>query len=105
MAKTVEEMMDSLGFTEERRARIKREGQKELEEYESLQAVRKELGVTQLDVAEALNIKQNNISDLEARSDMKLSTLRNYLQALGGELVISAKFSDQDVRVIESLSH
>lgn len=92
------------GFSPDRRKRIEAGMAKELAEYESLQTLRKELGLTQVDIAEKLDIKQNNISDLEARSDIKLSTLRGYLNAMGGELVVSVKFPDQDPRVIESLS-
>ena len=92
------------GLSPERQKRIQEGMAKELAEYESLQALRKELGLTQVEIAGKLDIKQNNISDLEARSDIKLSTLRSYLNAMGGELVVSVKFPDKDPRVIESLS-
>lgn len=102
MGRSLDEVLNSL--PEDRRKRIQREAEKDIREYETLQTIRKDLGLTQQDVACALEIKQNNVSDLEKRTDMKLSTLRNYLHALGGELVISARFPDQDMKIIENLS-
>jgi predicted transcriptional regulator len=102
MAVSIEEIMKN--FSPKRKKRIRERAKKCLEEYESLQTIRKDLGVTQTEVAEKLDIKQNNISDLEKRTDTKLSTLRDYLNALGGELIVSAKFPGQPPRIIESLS-
>ncbi len=72
--------------------------------YNALHDIRLELGLTQNEVADTLNISQKNVSSFESRSDMKLSTLKSYLHALGGELIISAKFPSKDACIIESLS-
>lgn len=50
-------------------------------------------------VAETLGISQGNVSRLEARSDVYLSTLRSYVEALGGRLEIAAVFDDERVVV------
>ena len=50
--------------------------------------------VTQQQLAEALKIKQASVSKMESRTDMYISTMRKYIQAMGGELEIVAKFPD-----------
>ncbi len=62
---------------------------------ESLADVRKRRAVTQREVAAALGISQSDVSKLERRSDVRISTLRQFVEALGGRLVISADFDDE----------
>lgn len=50
----------------------------------SLRALRVALGVTQVDVASAAGVDQAEVSRMEQRSDVKLSTLHRYVKALGG---------------------
>jgi hypothetical protein len=52
-------------------------------------------------LAEALETDQGNISKLEQRTDMYISTLRRYVEAMGGTLEIVAKFPDGAVRVTQ----
>ena len=59
-----------------------------------LSELRKQLGFTQAQVAQAMHIKQPTIAQLEKRGDVQISTLRQYLEILGGELGICAKFPD-----------
>lgn len=54
---------------------------------------------TQLQLAETLGISQATVSKIERQSDMYISTLRGYIDALGGRLEISAIFPDGTVRV------
>src|SRR5688500_11533859 len=62
--------------------------------------LRKARRVTQAELADRLNIQQGNVSRLERRDDMHLSTLREVVEALGGELEITARFPDgQAVRI------
>ncbi len=91
-------------LSKEDKAYVKKKGKALIEAYRALIDIRNELGVTQNELANTLDINQKNISNLEKRGDMKLSTLRGYLHALGGELVVSARFPDQETKVIESLS-
>lgn len=60
----------------------------------SLTEVRKARGENQLAVAKNLDIAQSNVSQLENREDALVSTLQQYINALGGELEIHAKFPD-----------
>ena len=50
-------------------------------------------------LAEVLERDQGNISRLEKRTDMYLSTLRSYIEAMGGVLEIRAVFPDGDVKI------
>lgn len=64
-----------------------------------LSEIREQLNMTQEDMAVKLNTKQANISRTERRRDMKLSTLKRYIEALGGELDIVARFSTNEVHL------
>ena len=64
-----------------------------------LQDIRKSRNVTQVELAHLLNVEQATISKLENREDMYVSTLREYIRALGGELQLVAKFPDAEIKV------
>lgn len=68
---------------------------KDLPLYELRQA--RQLSQEQL--GRTLQVKQASISKLERRADMYLSTLRSYIEALGGELEIVARFPEGAVRI------
>ena len=54
---------------------------------------------TQQQIAETLKIKQASVSKIESQTDMYISTIRKYIEAMGGELEIIAKFPEGNVRV------
>lgn len=58
---------------------------------EGLRALRQIVGKAQADIALALNITQPSVSKIEKQTDMHLSTLRSYVEAVGGELVLTVK--------------
>ncbi len=64
-----------------------------------LQELRKARHVTQVEVARAMNVEQAAVSKLERREDMYVSTLREYVKALGGELKLVASFPDAEIQV------
>lgn len=64
-----------------------------------LQELRQAYQLSQERLAEILETKQANISRIERRTDMYISTLRTYIEAMGGELNIIAKFSDGTVSI------
>lgn len=66
-------------------------------EYLTLQDLRKRKNVTQEDLARLLGIGQENVSRLERREDLRISTLKDYIEALGGSIQISAVFPDKSV--------
>jgi len=65
----------------------------------SLATIRRERGLTQQQVADRLGMTQPEVSKLERRGDVRLSTLRAYVTALGGELIVSARFDDGESRI------
>ncbi len=77
---------------------IDREVEQELLEMD-LRAVRELAGKTQIDVAEVTDMTQSEVSRLERRGDFRLSTLKRYVEALGGELEVVATFGDKRVRL------
>lgn len=64
-----------------------------------LQELRQARALSQERLAEVLATKQANVSRLERRTDMYISTLRSYINAMGGELNIIAHFPDGDVKI------
>ncbi len=65
----------------------------------TLQELRQALDMTQQELADVLQMNQAAISKLEHQSDMYVSTLRRFVEALGGELRIVAHFPQGDVVV------
>lgn len=82
-------------FPEERKQRIKARAEELETEYLSLQELRKAAGLTQAEISRSLQMPQSNVSRLERESDMLLSTLRNYIHAMGGNLTISVEFPNK----------
>ena len=58
----------------------------------TLQELRKAKKLTQMQLAETLNIRQATIAQIEKRSDLMLSTLRSYVEAMGGKLSLMVEF-------------
>ncbi|MFO1057474.1 MAG: helix-turn-helix transcriptional regulator [Dongiaceae bacterium] len=69
----------------------------------SLQELRRAVGKTQAAVAKRLKVGQDAVSKLETRSDMYISTLRNVLRAMGGELDLIVHFPDRPAVRLEEL--
>jgi DNA-binding XRE family transcriptional regulator len=66
---------------------------------EYLTEMRKRASLTQADVAEAMGVSQQRVSAIESGSVAELSTLADYIRALGGELKVIADFGDSWRRV------
>jgi transcriptional regulator with XRE-family HTH domain len=64
-----------------------------------LDALRDARQLTQVQMAQLLKISQGAVSKVERRTDMFVSTLRNYVRAIGGDLEIRAVFPDGDVLI------
>lgn len=97
MAKKLEDMLAAMPA--ERRANVEaRAG-----ELATLKDLRQAVAQTQAELATALGVGQDTISRLEKRSDMLLSTLRRYVEAMGGKLELVAQFPDRPPLVIDHL--
>ena len=71
----------------------------ELERESSLAEIRKALELTQQQLAASLGLTKPGISRIENETDIFVSTLRGYVEALGGELEISAVFKDLKIPI------
>ena len=84
---------------EELRA-IDRQVESELLEMD-LRALREAAGLTQEELAAKVEITQSQLSKLERREDHRISTLRCYVQALGGELEVVAVVGGKRIKLAE----
>ena len=66
-----------------------------------LEEVRKVRQMTQAKLADALGVNQGEGSKIEHRTDIYLSTLADYVEALGGKLEIRAVFPDREMRITQ----
>jgi len=64
-----------------------------------LQELRHARNLSQEQLAQTLSVKQAAVSKIEKRTDMYISTLRNFIKAMGGNLEIIAKFPDGSVQI------
>ena len=71
-----------------------------MEDAVALAELRQSSNVTQREMAESLEVSQANISRIEHEEDLYLSTLRGYVEALGGRLEINAVFPDRTVALV-----
>jgi transcriptional regulator with XRE-family HTH domain len=85
MGRTLEQVMASL--PEERRKKIE-DGAQELVR---LQELREAAELTQVDLAKLVGLTQSAVSQLEKKGDTRISTLRKYVQAIGGTLDLVVK--------------
>src|SRR5262245_56558091 len=78
----------------QRRAKIEGRARQLIGEEMALQQLRKARKLTQRQMARALKIGQDSVSRLESRSDLLISTLQSYVEAMGGELKITVEFKE-----------
>ena len=101
MATTLSDKIKSL--SPERQAKIASLTQELIEEEMTLRELRKQRKLTQAEIAPLLGIKQENVSRLERRNNIHLSTLKEYIHALGGKLHLVVEFPDQEpIRLMDN---
>jgi hypothetical protein len=94
MARTLNQVLAAL--PKARRDRIDARYRELRNEVESLAALRKAAGKAQVDIASSLKISQPSVSKIEKQTDMYLSTLRGFVEAVGGDLELVVRFPKQD---------
>ena len=80
------------GLSAARREKIEARAAKLVAQEMTLRELREALTLTQTRIAEILEIGQDSVSRLEKRTDLLLSTLRSYIEAMGGHLLILGLF-------------
>jgi Helix-turn-helix domain len=86
-------VMDNL--PPEQRARVEKRAAELIAEEMTLRDLRKAREFTQIQMGELLNMRQENVSRLELRADLLVSTLQSYVAAMGGELSLVVEFKDR----------
>ena len=92
------------GLSERRRKKVEARAAELVAEEMSLQALRRAQRLTQARIGKALNIGQDGVSRLEQRSDLLISTLRSYVEAMGGDLQLIASFPDRPAIAVTGLA-
>jgi hypothetical protein len=101
MGRNLNEIIDAL--PKERRQRVEARYRELKNEVESLRELRQAVGKAQADIAAALNIKQPSVSKIEKQADMYISTLRSYIEAIGGELDLVVRLPSRPAMRIHHL--
>jgi predicted transcriptional regulator len=83
------------------RARIRARVARAVEER-TLKALRQDLALTQAEVGQAAAMTQSELSRLEGREDHLTSTLRRYVEALGGKLEVTAVFGKRRIKLTDA---
>jgi transcriptional regulator with XRE-family HTH domain len=99
--KDLKDLMNAL--PPDRRVRIEKRADALIAEEMTLRDLRKAQDLTQERMAELLGVGQDNISRLEGRADMLLSTLRSYVAAMGGSLDLIVRFPDRPAVSLSAL--
>lgn len=92
------------GLSPERKRKIAARTATIVAEERSLQELRRAHKLTQKKLAEVLGVGQDSVSRLEQRSDLLISTLRDYVEAMGGTLSLVAEFPNQAPVVLTGLA-
>lgn len=87
-------LRDQIRSDPERAARVE-EYRAAIEQALALAEMRRNRGLTQKQLAEAMHVSQANVSRIERGEDAQISTIRKYVNALGGQLEIRAVFPDR----------
>lgn len=97
--KSFKVLSDPIDTDPERRARVE-ELERSYDEVLALADLRESLSITQAQLAESLGVSQPNVSKVErSKKDIHLSTIVDYVAALGGTLELKAVFSNQTVNI------
>jgi DNA-binding XRE family transcriptional regulator len=96
MARNYKELQAKMSL--ERRTRVEARVAMAIDEM-PLDQLRIARQLTQTRLAELLNVDQGSVSKMEKRTDMYLSTLRSYVEAMGGTLEVRAVFPDGEVKI------
>jgi len=102
MSRNVNEIIESLPAS--RRRKIDKLAKVLIAEEMTLQELRRAREMTQVKMAKRLGVAQKQISEIEKRTDMHISTLRRSIEAMGGKLSLVAQFPDREPVVLSGIA-
>ena len=102
MAGNIDEIIESLPAS--RRRKIEKRAAVLIAEEMTLQELRRARAMTQVRLAKNLGVAQKQISEIEKRTDMHISTLRRSIEAMGGKLSLVAEFPDREPVVLAGIA-
>ncbi|MDE2667569.1 MAG: XRE family transcriptional regulator [Acidobacteriota bacterium] len=101
MAVNVDDKIRNLSTTQRKKVEVR--AAELIAEEMTLRELRKARKLTQVRLASRLGITQDGVSRLEKRSDLLLSTLRETVEAMGGNLSLVAQFPDRAPVVLSGI--
>lgn len=90
--KTLKQKLATLPARRRRKIALRTEAL--IAEEMTMRELRKVRNITQVKMAKALGVKQEQVSRIEKRTDLHLSTLRRCIEAMGGKLILAAQFPE-----------
>jgi len=102
MPTNINDFISSLPSHEQRK--IEKRAKELIAEELSLRELRRAQHMTQVKLAKKLGVAQKQISEIEKRTDMHISTLRRSVEALGGKLSLIAEFPDRPPVVLTGIA-
>ncbi len=96
MAKKFQNLRDKMSAESRAKANTKTQ---ELLDAMPMHQLRRARALSQEQLAQLLRVKQGSVSKLERRTDLYISTLRRYIEAMGGDLEVRANFPDGSVAI------
>lgn len=102
MARTLDDVIR--GLPPDQRQEIDAQAARLIEEEMTLRDLRKAHALTQERMAETLHISQDGVSRIEKRSDLLISTLSSYVEAMGGKLRLVAEFPNRNPVILSGIN-
>jgi DNA-binding XRE family transcriptional regulator len=101
MSRNVDDIINKLSPAQ--RKKVEARATQLIAEEMTLRELRRARKLTQQRMARTLGIGQDGVSKLEKRADLMISTLRNCIEAMGGQLSLVAEFPDREPVVLSSI--
>jgi DNA-binding XRE family transcriptional regulator len=102
MARNIDDVIKALPAA--RRRNIEKRAVALITEEMTLQELRKARAMTQVRLAKSLGVAQKQISEIEKRTDMHISTLRRSIEAMGGKLYLIAEFPNRPPVILAGIA-
>ncbi len=102
MSRNVDDIIRKLNPRQ--RKKVEARAAQVIAEEMTLRQLRQACRLTQQKVAKSLRIGQEGVSKIERRSDLLLSTLRDYVRAMGGQLSLVVEFPDRKPVVLSGIT-